>query len=128
MTPHPHAAVLHAIALGGEAQGQDPCWDDDEWVESRNDRNPLTHPGWLWRVKPRTVTRTVTYPAPETVAPAEGVAFYVPSIYGNGESTTLHRWHSPYASYQLWLKAGLVYLRKEDAEARARAMLGEPNA
>lgn len=118
MTPHPHAAVLHAIALGGEAEYN----PGDAWRVSSQHINPISCPQYEWRVKPRTITRTVTYPAPETVAPARGATYYTPNAYQG--YTNAYHWRDTLTDGSL-LHRGLVYLRLEDAEARARAMLGE---
>lgn len=75
-----------------------------------------------YRIKPRTVLcNGVEVPAPESVAPAEGSCYYTPHVTrepGYNEET----WDE--ASFDLRvLEQGLVYLNKEDAIARAKAML-----
>lgn len=75
----------------------------------------------IWPKESRKViTRTITYPAPETEAPARGKVYYVPepsrgfSRAWNWEDDEIDRSH---------LRHGLVYLTEEDTIARAKAML-----
>lgn len=68
----------------------------------------------------KTITRAITYPAPETEAPALGKAYYTPepsrgfSRAWNWEDDEIDRLH---------LRLGLVYLTEKDAIAREKAML-----
>jgi len=69
---------------------------------------------------PKVITRTITYPAPETEAPARGTEYFIPepiSGYSLG-----YTWHGDGADIG-YLRQGLVYLTEEDAIARAKAML-----
>lgn len=58
-------------------------------------------------------------PAPETEEPAEGTTFYVASPqYPQCE----HTWYA-LVDHLAWLRDGLVYLSREDRDARVAAML-----
>ncbi len=75
----------------------------------------------VWHDKPRkTITRTITYPAPETKAPAIGTEYFVPELI-NGYSLG-YTWYGIGADLR-YLQQGLVYLTEDDAIARAKVML-----
>ena len=75
-----------------------------------------------FRIKPRTVIcNGVEVPAPESVAPADGELFYTPAPLMQGYANE-DRWSNmPFDTRAL--ERGVVYLREEDAIARAKAML-----
>lgn len=81
-----------------------------------------TNDCYEFRIKPRTVMcNGVEVPAPESVAPQYGWVVHYP----NHMSITGHdctRWGDE-SWLVLLLERGLVYLNKEDAIARAKAML-----
>lgn len=69
------------------------------------------------------IVNGVEVPAPESDEPDVGSTFYVPSaIYAASGEVLDDVWHASEEDLDL-LKAGLVYLNKEDAVARAEAML-----
>lgn len=78
---------------------------------------------WEFRIKPRTVMcNGVEVPAPESVAPAQGTVYYTPHVTrepGYNEET----WDRAAGFDLRVLEHGLVYINKEDAIARAKAML-----
>lgn len=84
--------------------------------------NYSKHSGAEYRLAPRTIfVNGVEVTAPESAALEYGCSYYVATTDDDdcaSESTwTGHRLDL------LWLKRGLVYLNKEDAIARAKAML-----
>jgi hypothetical protein len=113
---HKHAELIHAWADGAEidvfikhslewVQAEPPAWFDD----------------YEYRIKPRTMMcNGFEVPAPETVAP--NCAHYVASPT-NHDFMVLDCWEGLELD-TLRLSRGLIYLRKEDAIARAKAMLG----
>lgn len=75
----------------------------------------------IWPAEPpKTITRTSTYPAPETKAPAIGTEYFVPELI-NGYSLG-YTWYGIGADLR-YMQQGLVYLTEDDAIARAKAML-----
>jgi hypothetical protein len=72
-----------------------------------------------YRPKKREVTRTITYPKPETEAPERGAICYIADPISEGRCLE-HIWMGDRTSIR-YLARGLVYLRKEDAIARAKA-------
>ena len=75
-----------------------------------------------YRLAPRTIfVNGVEVPAPEKVAPDNGVNFYTPEPCGEFFFGRLV-WCGGRLGDRL-LAAGLVYLNREDAIARAKAML-----
>lgn len=77
---------------------------------------------YTFHLAPRTVMcNGVEVPAPESVAPADGSDYYTPHVTkepGYNEET----WDGASFDWRV-LEQGLVYLNKEDAIARAKAML-----
>lgn len=61
------------------------------------------------------------FPAPETEAPEDGTICYLPCVSPNGADPFF--WTSTSRHVNKELKAGLIHLTKEAAEAHARAML-----
>lgn len=120
---HKYAQVLRWIADGEELQTQcgNGDWFDTEHNGALMDICEGLNPG-RFRIKPRTIrVNGVEVPAPERVAPNEGAAYYVATPH-NEEFCSETTWTSHRLAL-LWLSRGLVYLRKEDAISRAKAML-----
>lgn len=77
---------------------------------------------WEFRLKPRTIlVNGVEVPAPEKEAPADGADYFIPVTTFEDLHDAL-QWDGSLIDSR-WLKAGLVYLDKESAIARAKAML-----
>lgn len=75
-----------------------------------------------FRLAPRTIrVNGVEVPAPEKDAPALGARYYLVEIDSEKYFAELE-WAGT-TSENTWLERGLVYLTKEDAIARAKAML-----
>lgn len=84
--------------------------------------NKAVQPACEFRIKPSTVMcNGVEVPAPESVAPAVGDLYYHPQLY-SGAYAGATNWADTDYHHQA-LERGLVYLNKEDAIARAKAML-----
>lgn len=82
-------------------------------------------PSECYRAKRKMIrVNGVEVPAPETEVPAHGTTYYMPNMDNIRDTPYCIRtsWHNCNAYLQR-LSDGLVYLNKEDAEARARAML-----
>lgn len=78
--------------------------------------------GWQFRIAPRTITvNGVEVPAPEIMVPEKGTWVYVASP---ASKDMFHKsiWVGIEGNVDL-LNMGIVYLNKEDAIARAKAML-----
>ena len=74
------------------------------------------------RLKPRTITREITYPEPLRDAPEHGAELYraAPEI---SERYDFILWHS--LDYQArWLRDGLLHSTKEAAIAQGKALAG----
>lgn len=78
--------------------------------------------GCSFRIAPRTIlVNGVEVPAPEKEAPADGADYFIPVTTFEDLHDAL-QWDGSLIDSR-WLKAGLVYLDKESAIARAKAML-----
>jgi len=51
-TPHKWAAEIHAVADGKEVEGHSLIIGNACWRLASKDCNPLSHPHYLWRIKP----------------------------------------------------------------------------
>lgn len=75
-----------------------------------------------FRIAPRTIlVNGVEVPAPEMVAPKVGATYYIPTP-ATGELWS-ERWNQCEDVTARHIERGLVYLNKEDAIVRAKAML-----
>lgn len=74
-----------------------------------------------YTLAPQTITRTITYPTPETVAPGIDTVYYSPDPQREAFFST-EEWKNDEMDNR-WLSRGLVYLSKDDAIARAKEML-----
>lgn len=134
MAEHKYAQVLRWIADGTAFQLRLPnseyaseweAFDMDSFTDSAlADLLKQDLPvDWEFRIKPRTVMcNGVEVPAPESVAPAIGETYYVPSFSDEDCMYSSQTWRNSDFGKEM-LERGLVYLRKEDAESRAKAML-----
>ena len=110
------------VAHGGR---QDVYTKFEEWHEMISLSN-IKEPNWcidlVYRIAPRTImVNGVEVPAPETAYPEDGVDFYVPDL---AEADLFSEGNWDEAEWDLnALNRGLVYLDKESAIARAKAML-----
>lgn len=78
--------------------------------------------GCSFRIAPRTIlVNGVEVPAPEEDAPADGTEYFMPSLTGDDQYESM--WWDGGAVDRQWLERGLVYLDKDSAIARAKAML-----
>lgn len=117
---HEYAQVLRWLADGEKIQVNVNGWTtlSKEGVL----RHILTGTHNEFRLAPRTIrVNGVEVPAPERVAPISGTKYYVPDTcsYGLCFGVTWENQEYDTNSFQ----RGLVYLHKEDAIARAKAML-----
>jgi hypothetical protein len=123
---HPHHKVFKEYVAGRFASPDNP-----PVVQGRlkgftdwQDMMPLWNIDWEYRIKPRTVTRTVTYPAPLSVKPEYGQSFWSINYTGNARQLT---WDGCTRDLTCF-KNGLCFATQEDAQAFCDAILGEPVA
>lgn len=120
------ALIAHLQGEKVDAMGVEGVWRG--FIEVVGDAR-LTHfdaPSFCanvsFRLAPRTIfVNGVEVPAPEKVAPEYGASYYIadPSerdFFCEATSTN-------HGLDLIWLERGLVYLNKEDAISRAKAML-----
>lgn len=120
-----YAEILRWIADGEAIQGINVGVDyydcDNKLVLERIALGRAIHPS-KYRVKPKTITvNGVVVPRGETEAPKIGVKYYVPHFFF-GESIRELEWYAAQSDKNA-LSHGVVYLKKEDAIARSKAML-----
>lgn len=78
--------------------------------------------GCSFRLAPRTImVNGVEVPAPESVAPPKGATYYIPTT--DTDELWSERWNQAVKVTTRHIERGLVYLDKESAIARAKAML-----
>lgn len=122
---HPHFQVHKAFVEGSFANPDCPpvveylSLIDAIWVKALS-------PGWLdkyqYRIKPRTITRTLTYPEPLREAPAYGTKVW--SVFPDGSGPYCDYWYG--VGYLLIvLKNGMVFATEADAQACYDALFGE---
>ena len=127
---HPHNAVFVAqkqsVIDGSQrvVQYADPeskIWDD---VDNVLDGTPRT--SWredrLYRLKPLTVTRTLTYPEPLRVAPTVGTKVWAVQAYWETGIVEMLWLNAP--SDHLELRRGFLFAIESDAIEAARAIFG----
>ena len=120
---HPHFAVHLAWSEGSFANPDAPpvveCYSTSfkSWVSAIvSDWNTSTE----LRIKPRTITRTITYPEPLRVAPADGTVVWIVNSM-NVFATT---WAKTEWQFQM-LKNGIVFTTEADAQQCYDALFGE---
>ncbi len=117
---HKYAQVLRWLADGEKIQVNVNGWTtlSEEGVL----RHILTGTHNEFRLAPRTIlVNGVEVPAPERVAPEEDSEYFNPNVFMD-EMFSNEEWIGSASNFRE-LERGLVYLRKEDAIARAKAML-----
>lgn len=126
---HPHAALM--LKFAQDAQTHKRPWDlwevrfnsDSKWEDMII--SPMWTPEYEYRRKPAKKTVLVNgieVPAPETTAPADGTEYWIAYPAGRAYKAYVEVWGGEPLDCLL-LSQGLVYLNKEDAIARAEAML-----
>ena len=122
-TDHPHYAVHKAFIEGSFANPDCPPVVQFKWVDGWEDSpDPVWNPVAQYRIKPRTITRTVTYPEPLWGAPARHTSVWIVSPYSPRPETV--NWGD--ASYhRMALKNGMVFTTQADAQACYDAFFGE---
>lgn len=123
---HKYAEVLRWIADGREVQFTHPemhGWKDLTALSQPVLSSFFAGEGeWQFRLAPLTITvNGVEVPAPESKAPSRHSAYFTADPSAEG-FTWCFSWEDTEYDYVL-LERGLVYLRQEDAIARAKAML-----
>lgn len=120
-TPHKWADVIIAIANGEPVQF---IGDFGQWVDLKTCKsNPISHPQWDWRIKPRTITIGGTeIPAPITEPPADGTAIFisVPSAENMYVELT---WTNVSLHGENVLRRGIAHLTASDAFEHSKALI-----
>ena len=121
---HPHYAVHKAHVEGCFANPDNPPVveffdsDDNFWTE-------IGKPSWekvyQYRLKPRTVTRTVTYPEPMREPPPHGTTVWIVCSQ-NTSPIGINRAHV--IGMTCALKNGMCFATKADAQACYDAIFG----
>ena len=117
MKPIKWAAEIHAWADGSDIE---VSWigNEDKWVDVNDPK--WSNCDYLYRVKPKTITRTITYPKPLKTL-VEGQVFWWAS------GTCQPQFFSYYSV--LWqnelLKNGMCFATEEDAIACHEALFGK---
>ena len=113
---HPYYAVHKAFIEGSFANPTNPPQVESsikgvEWYLT-------TCPAWCvnaqYRIKPRILTRTVTYPEPMREVPAEGTEVWV--VLASHKGPDQGEW-SDCAFYRQVLKAGMCFRTEAEAQA-----------
>lgn len=125
-TEHKYAKVLRWIADGENVLGSLDGGGEGEFPHDFSP-NSIQHvllgkPGWIFRLKPRTITvngREVQ--AGEIMAPASGLSYWHPSVT-RVELVDSSHWDGGDFDRRC-MERGLVHLTKEAAIAHAKAML-----
>ena len=108
--------LIEAFAHSRQIQYSGNLNNTHGWLEFNDDISAYT-------IAPKTITvNGFKVPAPETVAPGRGITVYIPEVLGT--SKVVCSWWTHGSDQERWLIRGLVYLNKDHAIARAKAMLG----
>ena len=109
--------LIKAYVEGSDIQCQtrDGIWVDREQPEFEAAIE-------LYRLKPTIKVNGCDVPMPATTKPATGQSYYLPSLDASGMSE-LFSWENDEYDERVFAR-GLVHLAKEDAEKRAKAMMG----
>jgi hypothetical protein len=123
--PHKHAALMAEYAK--DAAETDTPWErwerwvSDKWVPLTE--NPLWGLQYEFRRKSETIVANgIECPAPMKVKPEKGMRYWFPMIHRAVYFYT-YVWSGDDVD-QLIFSRGLCYANREDAIARAKAMLG----
>jgi hypothetical protein len=128
---HPHAWVLRAIA-DGEPISDFECvnrsWKgEEEWEPATEYSGWVFYPdGWQVRRKQKTI-KINGFDVPEPMQEATKNQMYFTPAIDHAEFYRAFNWNSDSVDERL-LNRGLIHLKKENAIAHAKAMLGiDPN-
>ena len=134
----PHKYLDCFIAMAERAKECDTPWDvlQYHWDVSTEAmmhwqdcaQETVSHliyatPNMLFRIKPRTVTCTLTYPEPSRVKPEMGQKYYTAYYDCNSKG----EWCVPSNKWEdneidnVWLNNGRIHLKEEDARAHVEA-------
>ena len=119
MKPHKWAAEIHAWADGADIEFS---WigNEDKWVD-------VNYPKWyncdcLYRVKPKTITHTITYPEPLTIAPAHSSFIWL--VWPHLKTATNTKWVN--IDWQnTMLENGMCFATEEAAQACYDSLFGK---
>lgn len=126
---HPHHAVWREhvqSVLDGEPKVVQVKVECCEWEDLSFCYAGVVDALWRetnqYRIKPRTITRTITYPEPMKVAPKVGDVFWVVNLFSD-VTASQSVWDG--GKYdRLWLSRGMCFATEADAKAAAQAIFG----
>lgn len=119
------ALIAHLQGESVECKATDSKWSDFVGCfghMSMDKLRDLTYVGWEFRLAPRTIfVNGVEVPAGEKEEPQRDTEYFVSNPMEEDKYTRT-TW-TDHDLDNVWFERGLVYLNKEDAIARAKAML-----
>lgn len=127
---HPHHAVWREhvqSVLDGAPKGVEYLYCGTTWVEAAyGSIDGISEVSWSpssnYRIARPMVTRTITYPAPMTVAPAYGTTYWtINTIHGTDEIS----WADDRID-KTYLRSGMCWATEVGAIEAAKAIFGDP--
>lgn len=127
---HPHHAVWREhvqSVLDGEPKVVQSRHDvNGYWEDFNMSEKGVCNASWLpeveYRIKPRTIIRTITYPEPMKVAPKRDQKYWFISAAGfNGIDWTC--WQNKKMDCEIF-ERGMCFATEADAKAAAQAIFG----
>jgi hypothetical protein len=99
----------------------------DGWMDSTGmHQTGLTYLGWTeqhqYRIRPSTITRTLTYPAPVRVSPKRGDGYWIINV--DNESGVEESCWKDDGYDHIRLKRGMIFTSYADAKGAADALFG----
>lgn len=114
-----HADVICHMAKNDFSSVEGRPHVNYEYVDAKADFNPITHPNWEWRIKPATITYTVTMPPPMREKPKRGEAYWTLGYDGaTGDTWTDHE-----ADHKRF-NNGTIWATEADAQAAFDELFG----
>ena len=124
---HKHYAVHKAYVEGCFANPNDPPIVEIGWFERSTPWLSIPDPEWKehceYRIRPRTVTRTITYPKPITTIPVKGTIVWM--VASNRSIPVGLPWDSMFSSDVATFKNGMCFATEADALACHEALFGK---
>jgi hypothetical protein len=109
-------------------EGEQIEWSDRgayDYYPYLPDKTPITLGSgcFNWRIVPKTVTRSITYPKPESASPLHGTVYYYP-VPLLSKCVEQSYWGNDSDDFDL-LRKGFVHLTRENATLHSKALLGQ---
>lgn len=120
MTSLKHAEIICHMAKHGYSSVEGRRDSRFNFADANHDVNPFTATLWEWRIKPATITYTVTVPEPMRVMPTLGEPYWsinvTPTVYSDN-------WSDHIVDHNRF-KAGTIWDTEAKAQAAFDAMFG----